>query len=266
MVAIGELSDACIRLGSRTKSKGKNQYRNPEWLAFREEVLNIDGGRCRCCNRSEDDGVVLQVHHLQYHKGTPIWEYPLKDCLTLCKGCHAKQHGLIRPRSGWHLVYQEDLEDLIGTCEKCGTTIRHAFRIDHPSWDSMTVGTFCCDDLTGTNEASSLMRQVERRQRFLSSPQWRLQPDGWHIKRSMMRFRISEEDGAFRIYVQGYRAKSHASLEDAKSKIFEIIEDGTAHKVLRERGIQLESLSKKSKANSQIVQECETLIKLVTNS
>ena len=247
MAITEEFRDRNAIRASRVKIKGRAQYRNAEWLEFRAEVIAIDGGCCRRCGRTEADGVVLQVHHIQYHKGTPIWEYPLKDCLTVCKGCHAEEHGLIRPRSGWHLVCQEDLGDLIGTCEKCGTSIRHVFHIDHPNWEGMTVGTFCCDDLTGTNEASRLMRQVERSDRFIASPQWKLRPDGWHIKRSQMRFRIAEENGAFRVYVQEHRAQSHASLEAAKSKIFKILDDGTAHKVLQERGIPLEPPSRKGK-------------------
>ncbi len=105
-----------------------------------------------------------------------------------------------------------------------------------------------------------MMRQIGRCNRFVASPQWRLQSDGWHIKRSQMRFRIAKEHGVFRVYVQGHRAKSHQSLEDAKSKIFKILDDGTAHKVLRERGIPLEVSSRKGKKRSMVVEESAAVI------
>ncbi|MEO8066675.1 MAG: hypothetical protein ABI599_03170 [Flavobacteriales bacterium] len=119
----------------------------------------------------------------------------------------------------------------------------------------MTVGTFCCDDLTGTNEASTIMRQMQRRERFISSPQWRTGPDGEHIKRSQMHFRISADQGGFRLYVQGHRAREvHASLEEAKSKIFELIDDGTAHKVLKERGIPLARPTRKAMKELEVLE------------
>jgi len=105
-----------------------SDYRRKEWKKFRESVIESDGGKCVHCGRGEDEAV-LQVHHKRYIKGRLPWEYGTKDCETLCKGCHAELHGLIKPRSGWDYLWDEDLDDLSGTCQNCGTSIRYVFHI-----------------------------------------------------------------------------------------------------------------------------------------
>lgn len=86
-----------------------NSYRNEEWLKFRKEVIELDGNRCAICGRSELEDIVLQVHHKNYVSGKLPWEYSYKDCETLCKGCHAREHGLICPNFGWEFVGEDDL-------------------------------------------------------------------------------------------------------------------------------------------------------------
>lgn len=250
-VSVSKISDTYESSASLAKRKHKATYRNKKWIDFRDEVITLDGGRCRRCPRSEADGEVLQVHHLQYYPGTPIWKYPLKDVLTLCMGCHAREHGIIRPSSGWHLVADEVLDERSGICNLCGTSIRFLFHIDHPNWEGMTVGTYCCDNLTETKEAS----QNVRRQNFVNSAKWRIEADGYHIVQSRMHFRIDEENGAFRVYVQGRRAKeTHASLEIAKSTILRVLDDGTVLKALEERRIPLEPPSRKVQKRLEVVE------------
>nr|VFK49489.1 MAG: hypothetical protein BECKTC1821D_GA0114238_10796 [Candidatus Kentron sp. TC] len=132
----------------------KNKYRSNRWIEFREELIELDGGACVRCGRRRDDGAVLQVHHKEYLKGKAPWEYPFGFFETLCRRCHAEEHGKIRPESGWEYVGEDDLGGLYGNCERCATEIRYVFFVQHPKWEPMAVGTICCDDLTGTKLAS----------------------------------------------------------------------------------------------------------------
>jgi hypothetical protein len=117
------------------------QYRKNDWAVFRKEIIELDGGVCKKCNRSESDGVILQVHHKEYIRGKLPWEYPYQMCETLCKGCHAEEHGRVPPKSGWEYCGSNDLGDLNGTCELCGTSIRYVFYVSHEKWPTLEVGT-----------------------------------------------------------------------------------------------------------------------------
>ncbi|WP_123658819.1 hypothetical protein [Salinisphaera japonica] len=94
--------------------------------------------------------MILQVHHQIYAVGKAPWEYAISDCLTLCKGCHAREHGLIEPDRGWTLLAIEDLGGLDGTCERngCGADIRYEHSTYHPKWGYMVVGSTCIEYLT----------------------------------------------------------------------------------------------------------------------
>ena len=131
-----------------------NLYNHSDWARFRGEVIKLDGQRCVRCSRGRSDDVVLQVQHKRYIPGRKPWEYTHSDCETLCKGCHAEELGIIMPSSGWLLLATDDLGDLNGNCELCGTALRYSYAIVHPGWGSMAVGTDCCDKLTGTTDAS----------------------------------------------------------------------------------------------------------------
>src|ERR1700709_1007284 len=98
-----------------------NLYGHIEWLKFRAEIIKLDDGKCVRCGRARTEGVVLQVHHKSYAPGRRPWEYPHAECETLCKGCHAEEHGKIMPQSDWELVASDDLGGLNGNCELCET-------------------------------------------------------------------------------------------------------------------------------------------------
>jgi hypothetical protein len=104
-------------------------YKQKQWLDFRRDIIKLDGGRCRQCGRSEKNGVVLQVHHKIYIRGKFPWQYAPTDCETLCQGCHAQTHGKIKPTFGWDLLGSDDLGDLSGQCDFCGTELRYTFLI-----------------------------------------------------------------------------------------------------------------------------------------
>lgn len=159
-----------------------NLYANKLWAGFREKIINLDGGVCVVCGRSKADGVVLQVHHKRYILGRRPWEYDPSDCETLCKGCHAREHGEIRPNTGWLYIGEDDLEDLVGTCDLCSSSIRYIHYVQHEHWEVMGVGTVCCDNLTGTEEATEARRQLGRLKRFMSSDKWICAPDFHEIK------------------------------------------------------------------------------------
>ena len=151
-------------------------YRSTDWKEFRNDVIRLDGGVCVRCSRGPSDGVVLQVHHKQYLFGHKPWEYPYELCETLCRGCHAAEHGKIMPRFGWDQVGWDDLGDLTGKCDYCGTEIRYVFLIQHKKWHTMEVGEICCDNLTCSQVASEHMESIRRfsarRKRFVSSSRW----------------------------------------------------------------------------------------------
>jgi hypothetical protein len=127
----------------------KNLYTNDKWYEFSEKVKRRDDYTCLQCGRSAPE-VVIQVHHEIYIPNKPPWEYALSDCRTLCKGCHARNHRLIEPNTGWTLLLIDDLGGLYGICERenCGTEIRYEHLTYHPNWGYKVVGSTCIEYLT----------------------------------------------------------------------------------------------------------------------
>lgn len=215
-----------------------NPYLRREWKEFRAEVIEADGGQCCKCGRSESDQVILQVHHLRYSPRVKPWEYSYSDCETLCKGCHAREHGIIRPNFGWDYVGDDDLGDLSGSCEACGTEIRYLFHIQHPHWEPLVVGTICCDNLTGTTLASNHIESVNRfrarRGRFVASTRWTTTHDCSEIKQKGLSVKISHQKLHFQISMNHKVGKKvFPTLEAAKQAAFDVIESGAAEKYLK---------------------------------
>ena len=217
-----------------------NLYNHADWKRFRGEVIKLDGDRCVRCSRGRHD-VVLQVHHKRYIPGRKPWEYAHSECETLCKGCHAEEHGIIMPTSDWFLLGTDDLGGLNGNCELCGTALRYSYAIVHPSWGAMAVGTDCCDKLTGTTDASEhhdiMLKDRGKLKRFVSSPSWKTLPSGEQsIIRGGIAVRIGEADGKFYIGLGPANGKApHDSLIDAKIKALELIDTGEAATYLGKR-------------------------------
>lgn len=213
-------------------------YRTADWAAFRAEVIRLDGGACLTCGRSQSDGAILQVHHKQYLPGHKPWEYAFELCETICSGCHAALHGHIPPKFGWEHIGWDDLEDLNGTCECCGTSIRYVFMLQHPKWRPMEVGEICCDNLTSSQVASGFMeskrRYADRLKRFVGSSRWSVRPgDVHHIRQKKLNLEIVPKDGSYLLRVDWQPGKLRfASVNEAKAKAFEIIESGKAQEYL----------------------------------
>jgi len=219
----------------------KNPYRSKEWRAFRDVVLERDGWRCTDCGRGEDDGVRLQVHHDEYPPpGVPIWACDPAVCRALCRGCHAREHGLIAPREGWDYLGEEDLGDLCGACELCGTEIRYVHFIDHPRWYPMEVGCDCCDKLTHTDQAAEARRAREalarRRRVFIRSPRWKPFEGGAFIEQGDLRAEVRLDAQGHYLVLGGVPdTKRFSDADELRGRLFDFIESGQAEEYLRRR-------------------------------
>ncbi|MEZ4484687.1 MAG: hypothetical protein R2864_08835 [Syntrophotaleaceae bacterium] len=156
-------------------SQSRTIYVNEKWEEFSERVKRRDGYKCMQCERTEGQ-VVLQIHHERYISGKPPWEYPLSDCRTLCRGCHARAHGLLEPARGWTLISIDDLGGLDGECERdgCGKEIRYAHHTYHPSWGYKTVGSTCIEHLTKEDKllSSEIIKHYKAISKFVASADW----------------------------------------------------------------------------------------------
>jgi hypothetical protein len=140
-------------------------------------------------------------------------------------------------QQSWDFIGYEDLGEVVGNCDLCGTAIRYVFVVHHPHWPAMEVGEVCCDHLTSTqiatNHMESMRRFRDRQQRFVSSSRWEVASHGAHsIKQKGFAIQVeSRPDGGYRLRVNGRLGKKRfLCVEDAKKMVFEIIESGTAKK------------------------------------
>ncbi|MBN8958242.1 MAG: hypothetical protein J0H17_16995 [Rhizobiales bacterium] len=186
-------------------------------------------------------GAILQVHHKEYLPGKLPWEYPYESCDTLCKGCHAGEHGIVRPFSGWECIGHDDLGDLSGGCELCGKSIRHVFFVQHEKWPSLEVGETCCDHLTDTTEASahveSLRRFASRLQRFIQSKRWKAGDNGvLRIHQKGVRLAVEPIDESYRLLVDNIQGnRRFSSVDEAKTFAFELFENGMLEAFLKKK-------------------------------
>jgi len=208
-----------------------SNYNKSEWKEFRENVIESDNYRCVRCGKSKEDGIILQVHHLIYHKGRKPWQYATEECETLCKGCHGAEHGFVIPKYGWEFIGMEDLGDLIGECEFCNNSIRYSFEIFHENWGTINVGTSCCDNLThsdlASNEKESFLRYNKRKNIFISSIRWKSDDKVHLIKQALFEIIIKKTENGFELKIHNMKGKKlYNTLIEAKSKAFDIIENG----------------------------------------
>lgn len=219
-------------------------YRRKDWNKYRNEVIELDGGVCVRCKRNPSQGVVLQVHHKEYLSGKLPWEYPYKSCETLCKGCHASEHGIVRPFSGWECIGCDDLGGLEGECELCGTCIRYVFLVQHEKWPPLEVGETCCDHLTETTEASDYMESVRRlesrRQRFIQSRRWKPGDNGLiGINQKGIHLATEAVDQSYRLKVENTAGvRCFSSVNDARSFAFDLLENGKLEAFLARRKLK----------------------------
>ncbi|WPZ04554.1 hypothetical protein T8S45_03165 [Blastomonas marina] len=150
------------------------------------------------------------------------------------------------PRHGWNWVGVDDLGDLAGNCELCGTEIRYVYAIENAAWGAMAVGTDCCDKLTQTREASEhhekYIRMIDARKRFVASKRWKVSADGTHyITQKGVHVEVREHDDGFGIAMNYIPGKQRfESLLDARIKVFDSIRSGEVHEFLKRRRHKLD--------------------------
>ncbi|MCD8418365.1 hypothetical protein J2Q11_12020 [Tenacibaculum finnmarkense genomovar finnmarkense] len=154
----------------------KKSYQNSKWVNFSTKVKLRDGNKCLKCGRNEFE-VILQTHHKSYKPNFEPWDYPLSDCITLCKGCHSREHGLVEPDSGWTLISIGDLGGLDGIYERkdCGTEIRYEHITYHPKWGEKIVGSTCIEYLTREDQylSSEVLKIFKKISDFINKSVWK---------------------------------------------------------------------------------------------
>ena len=212
-----------------------NLYRSKEWRTFRAELIRLEDGRCTRC-LSTGPQTILHAHHKFYLPGRKPWDYSYQDCEILCQSCHAQEHGLIPPKSGWEFIGYDDLGSPDNHCEYCGTEIRHVFMIQHANWITLEVGEVCCDNLTATHIATDHMkgrrRLLDRKKRFASK--WKVDTLGAYIRSGNIVVRIVTAGKAFKLCMNGKLGnRLFETPLDAKIRAFEVLESGEAARYLR---------------------------------
>lgn len=177
----------------------------------------------RCCSKD-----VLQVHHPEYGKHREPWEYAVDFCEVLCRKCHAEEHGLIPPRSGWILLYS-DLDNNCPSepieCANCHREVTWHFIVFHPDWGEWIVGSGCAETLSLGPEVKNLQSFQRRLNTFFHSPRWEVASDGLCIMQSGERCLIVAEQGSFRLRIGRKLGKElYPGIEEAKFRAFEVFE------------------------------------------
>lgn len=95
----------------------------------------------------------------------------------------------------------------------------------------MAVGTYCCDRLTGTTDASESRLKAERKQRFLESDNWKDTNGILSIERMKKNFVIREDSKGHFIHFMAVDGRTRfASLDEAKDGLFQFIDSGDARR------------------------------------
>jgi len=70
-----------------TRDDYKWYLKDSRWIVLAKYVKKRDGV-CQYCGNDSN----LNAHHLRYISGRMPWDYPEDYLITLCKGCHEKEH------------------------------------------------------------------------------------------------------------------------------------------------------------------------------
>ena len=155
------------------------------------------------------------------------------------------------PQSGWYYREMIDLGEPRGECDYCGTVIRYCHIIWHPTWGTISVGAKCADRLTQDETASekekAYKKFLECLQRFLESKRWVKRKNGLFFTLKGFKIKIWDHEtycnldidypvgkprGRYQEYKTLKSKHSYPSIDAAKRKAFEIIEDGTLQKYI----------------------------------
>jgi hypothetical protein len=197
-------------------------YHRQEWFKFRERCLDRVGRKCEACGRGQGEAS-LQIHHPHYAEGVLPWDYKEAFCQVLCKGCHAKEHGLIKPSDGWILIHSDwEWGESSGStcCENCGAAMDWHNDLWNPAWGIITVGYDCAEKL-GNPEAHAMRKQHLRERTFLNSPRWNRTQKGWKYKHGDLDVFVLDRGEYCALNISGEWGRlKYKTLEDAKRRAF----------------------------------------------
>lgn len=201
-----------------------NGYSSVEWKAYRSACLEKVGHRCEICHR-DCKSVCLQVHHPHYNNIAMPWEYSMDFVQVICKGCHAVEHGIIKPLSGWTLIrsdWEEGEPSGETWCAHCGTSMKWHNDLYHCDWGVITVGYDCAAKL-GNRKAWELRKLYLAARTFVNSPRWKRTSRGY-IYKSKRVFILKRNETDYRLKIRGQWGRMrYGTLDDAKRKSFEVL-------------------------------------------
>jgi HNH endonuclease len=211
----------------------RNQLRSKFWQEFRNNMISIAGNCCEECGREESKTVILQVHHKHYTEGKKLWEYDVTDCAVLCRGCHATEHGIVRPFSGWEYCDAVALDSYGDqSCEICDTPLLYVHTISHEKWGELEVGCDYAEMMTCDGQPSlkkkELRNLVERRKGFLSEKKWQAlsSKNGVYRLYSGRNVLIYEKRPGYRLEIEGlWGPDKYEDIKTAKLKAFSTLDN-----------------------------------------
>ena len=89
-----ECKDTCPLYNLKSdpnKTSNKNTRDNLQ-DQLREIVLELDNYECQMCGATEEDGVILECHHIIAHRLDKMISADVDNCITLCNKCHDEIH------------------------------------------------------------------------------------------------------------------------------------------------------------------------------
>lgn len=215
-----------------------NAYRKSEWKEFRRRVIEANDFQCSCCHKHEQEGAILQVHHIHYKKDENgqlrmPWEYAINEFEVLCKGCHARVHKRLPPADGDGWIYI-DCEDKGEPCEECEYPncsyeglLRYVHTVYHPEWGFLNVGCNHAARLTGIEEATLRERETEEGKKhrryinFCKKEKWNNFKNFYFRIYGHYPIVIAECDGKYSLII--YESlEQYNCIEDAQQDAFEI--------------------------------------------
>lgn len=142
-------------------------YRDDTWRRKRLEIYNRDNCTCQKCGKKLAINEFC-VHHISYQKDIRPAEYDNSWLVTLCMGCHYKEHKHDLPNDNWLFVDTFDAGDYGDCeCEKCGHQLKYVYTLFHKDIGFLDVGCDCADELLGTNEFSEHYKEQKKFNIFL---------------------------------------------------------------------------------------------------
>lgn len=76
------------------KQKYLNYIKSDEWYNLKIDLLEVRGCKCEKCGKKKHP-TSLHIHHLTYER---LYDELPADLMILCALCHAKEHGIIKPK------------------------------------------------------------------------------------------------------------------------------------------------------------------------